>query len=216
MDAVVEAGTRDLDSERGSLSDGSPVEKGEIWRTYDRGATWDRYADSSVDNVGRLRTLDMAKMGGFYAIKGDEWEYCELVAQADDGVWHDVPLGGGLGCHARIVTLGDALLVVGVGDSRTLYRVTSPWTWEVIRLPTAHATRQLGVIESLYHGRVVVGDELYVIVEGGEVLRSRDLRDWRSVTYVPDAMTIEYWPARDALVIASSGGALHVLTLESS
>ncbi len=182
---------------------------GEIWRTGDLGGHWARIANDE-NGVGDYRTYDvLGHWGRLYATSADSLNSCALVAQPDVGAdWMPVLPDQRLACYHRLVSFGDALIaldatrhgllvVTGEGDP---FERELPFTIGALSLNWA----------------AVAGDHLYSLSSDGQILVTRDLTVWETVAQADqEFVTIQYWPQRSWLVLATRGanGALWKLEL---
>jgi hypothetical protein len=182
---------------------------GEIWRTVDLGAHWARLANDD-DGVGDYRTYDvLGHRGRLYATSAESRNSCTLVAQPEVGtVWMPVLPDERVACHHRLVSFGDALIAVD-STRRRLHVVTGQGDALQRELPFTTG-------ETSPNWATVAGAYLYALSSDGRILLTRDLAVWETVAEMDqEFLTIQYWPQRSWLVLASRGanGALWKLEL---
>ncbi len=172
---------------------------GEIWRTADLGAHWEPVANDE-HGVGDYRTYDvLGHRGRLYATSADSLNTCLLVAQPEVGTdWAPVFPDERLACYHRLTSFGDALLALDrtrnslliVSGQGELSRRELPFTVGVMTI----------------HWATVAADYLYAPSDDGRILVTRDLAVWETVAQADEEfVTIQYWPQRDWLVLASRG-----------
>ncbi len=181
---------------------------GEIWQSGDLGAHWERVA-SGEDGVGDYRTYDVhGHRGTLYAIGAESRDACALVSQPRAGtVWARVAPDHRVACFHRLASFGGAL--VAIDSSRaTLLVVTSDGAVVARNLPFT-------VGPFSFNWAAEAGGNLYAIADDGQVLVSRDLVEWKTVTESGrQLIAICYWPARSRLVVAGRGVGAGVWILE--
>ena len=188
---------------------GDSVSVGGIWRTADLGVHWARIATND-DGVGDYRTYDvLGHRGRLYATSAESRNSCALVAQPEVGTaWMPVLPDKRLACYHRLVPFGDALIAVD-STRRRLHVVTGQGDALQRELPFT-------IGELSLNWATVAGGYLYALSSDGRILLTRDLAVWKTVAEADqEFVTIQYWPQRNWLVLASRGmnGALWKLEL---
>jgi hypothetical protein len=182
---------------------------GEIWRSADLGAHWERVA-TDEHGVGEYRTYDVfGHRGRLYATSADSLNTCLLVAQPAVGTdWKPVFPDEQSACYQRLLSFGDALIALDRSRSRLLIvSGQGELSWRELPFTVGLMT---------FHWAAVASDRLYALSDDGRILVTRDLAAWQTVTQADrEFVTIQYWPQRDWLVLAGRGtdGALWKLGL---
>ncbi len=170
---------------------------GQIWRTGDEGAHWELVADGG-DGVGAYRTYDvMGHQGSLYAVSRDDT--CTLVAQPPgQSTWENVVPGGQVACAHRLVSFAGNLIALDAARG-ALHLLPPKGTPTEVDVPFT-------VDSVAYNWAAVAGGFLYAISDDGRVVVTRDLVAWDTVVRSDQRfMTIQYWPYRDWLVLATKG-----------
>jgi hypothetical protein len=103
-----------------------------------------------------------------------------------------------LACYHRLVLFGDALVAVD-RRRRGLHVVTEQEVAVQLELPFTIGKWNL-------NWATVAGDYLYALSDDGRVLVTQDLELWETVSETSqDLVTIQYWPHKSWLVLASRG-----------
>lgn len=173
---------------------------GEIWRSADLGEHWARVAGAG-DGVGEYRTYDvLGHRGRLYATSAESRNSCTLVAAPPVGTaWVPVRPDARLACLHRLVSFGAALVAVD-STRRRLQVVTGDGEVSQRELPFA-------IGASSFNWAAVAGGFLYALSGDGRIVLTRDLESWETVAAMDrEFVTIQYWPHKDWLVLASRGG----------
>lgn len=181
---------------------------GEIWRTVDTGAHWERVA-ARDEGVGEFRTYDViGQHDRLYAVKGDTVPECMLMAQPALGtIWANVLGDARITCSPRLVNFGDRL--VAMDSSRAALHVILP------RKEPTVLTLPFWVAEWTLNWGTVAGQHFYVAAEDGTIWLTRDLLTWEAVATAPgELLAIQHWPVPDRLVVTSRGADASVWTLQ--
>lgn len=172
---------------------------GGIWQSDDLGVHWTQIA-SEDEGVGNYRTYDVrGHRGRLYATSAASRNSCTLVGQPEVGTaWTPVLPDKRLACYHRLVSFGGALIAVD-STRRRLHVVTAQEDAQQRELPFTIGERS-------FNWATVVGDYLYALSSDGRVLLTQDLELWETVAEMnQELVTIQYWPHKSWLVLASRG-----------
>ena len=176
---------------------------GGVYRSDDGGSSW---ALDAAPELGGYRTYDVIGVPrGLVAVASDDYYAdCQLAIRRTGQAWQRVT--NPVVCRARLATdvSGRRVLAVQAGGHGLIESFSGR------RLPLP-----FGVEPWAYNWLAVTPDAYYVPTTDGRVMWSHDLRSWFEVAAPGQPLlTVAYWPARNALVVATRGHAAALILVE--
>jgi hypothetical protein len=176
---------------------------GGILASEDGGLTWTVAADDTALGLHRTYDLVQGPTQDVALVDDASIDGCQIATRSADGAW--VRRAAWTTCRMRLASDPAGRRVVAVGvDARSLIvagsgqRIGLPFTVQVWA----------------YHWWALVGRTLYVVSSDNRVMATRDLRTWTEVArFERPLVSIAYWPARNALVVATRGTAGGLFTV---
>ena len=185
---------------------------GEVFRSNDLGASWERLANKDA-GVGDYRTYDIISFHDkLYVVWNDVYgEPCGLAESADGGfTWNRLPeFSGYTHCRARLFIYDDQLLILGSARDGIL-ALHPDGSVSIHIFPDFRAQ------DDVYHPFTAdAQNRLYVVSEDNRILRTSDLERWETlVASDRDFFTLGYWPASNAIIVSDRGAMGRVWALE--
>lgn len=176
---------------------------GGIYRSDDDGSTW---ALDAAPELGGYRTYDVLGIRrGLVAVAADSYtdDGCQLAVRRAGQAWRRA--AGYVVCRSRLaVDVGGTRVLAVAAGGRGLFE---PFSGRTLPLP-------FQVEPWAYNWLAVTPDAYYVPTADGRVMGSHDLRSWFEVAAGQPLLTVAYWPARNALVVATRGRSAAVMLIE--
>lgn len=168
---------------------------GGIFTSDDAGLTWKLDASGQL---GGYRTYDvMGSRLGLAAVAADDYTVdCPLVIKPTGGEWRRP--GTQVVCRTRLALEPITGRVLAVGAGRT--HLVEAFSGRRVQLTGFTAA------DWAYNVLAHDGRNLYVLADDGRVMVTSNLRTWSTVVQLAaPLLSIGYWPARNALVVAGRG-----------
>ncbi|MCA9382185.1 chitobiase/beta-hexosaminidase C-terminal domain-containing protein [Candidatus Dojkabacteria bacterium] len=182
---------------------------GEIYKSTDHGRTWTRLtidpadATSPEDFLSDYRVYDIKNFKGtLYATKADAAGNLSLIYSEDEGLTWDTVPGVEPLSRARMIIFNNQLHILAtnariqtVDEARNVHTYVYP-----VDLTSGYFR---------FNNFEVVGNYLYAVLPTGKVIRTQDVsspgwEDFYTETG-KDFVSIEYWQAKNKLVIGTRG-----------
>ena len=163
-------------------------------RSDDDGVTWE-------DNIqlNAYRITDVLWRSGYYYATGYDWQgglFQPQIWTSSDGADWQLIAGVLPSVLQRLVIHGDLVLMVEASLSRLL--VVDGVSVSSYALPSPFRAVML-------NGLMSVGADLYFVDAIGQIWVTSDFSNWTQYSYVPNAISLGYWPSQNCLVASDVG-----------